>query len=390
MAISYPCPLCGYKYIAASVGVCPSCGKDVRKAKGKKFYVTLWVEMPDGTKRKIRRRAPGKTLEEARMFEVKLKEELTVAGAPLQDPNVRFSRLWQEYVDWCKQTNKPSWVKRKESIYKHWFEPFFGHRKLKHINKHLIEKYISWRIEQGNKAPRGGVVKPHTVRVELAVLKNCLQKAVEWGYLKDNPAKGVKVPIKGTPFEKWHIFTPQEAQRLIEALAPPARYVVELAFYTGWRIGEILNLKWEQVDLERGIVVLSRDETKASKSQVRVLNHEAVKLLEKVKKRYGNSPYVFPSPRTGEPLKGVRKAFKSALKRAGLPTTIRLHDIRHTYISWAIQKGVPMPILQELVGHSTLQMLLHYTHLDAEAKRKEADKITITGEPALRVISGGE
>lgn len=389
MAIDYPCPLCSHRYVSANKGVCPSCGRDVRKVGNKKFYVTLWVETPDGKKRKIRRRVPASTLQEARQYEAKLKEEYVSAGAPLHDPNVRFTRLWQEYIDWCRRTNKPSWVRRKESIYRHWLEPFFGHRKLKHINRHLIEKYLLWRSEQGNKSSRGGAVKPHTLRVELAVLKNCLQKAVEWGYIKDNPCRNVKVPVKGTPFEHWHILTPEEARRLIESLVPPVNYIVEFALLTGWRVSEILNLRWDQVDLGRGIAVLPADKNKASKTQVRVLSSEAIKLLEKARARYGMSQYVFPSPQTGLPYKNVKNSFKSGLKRAGLPTTIRFHDLRHTYITWAVQRGVPLPVLQELVGHSTLQMILRYTHLDTTVKRKEADKITLTGEPALRVVSGG-
>ena len=138
-------------------------------------------------------------------------------------------------------------------------------------------------------------------------------------------------------------------------------YYIDLA--TGLRRGELLGLKWEDIDLERGDLRVKRQLARINGEIVEAplktknayrtlpLAADAIGILKAQKKKVGSSPWVFPSP-TGGPLSPdcVNNMLHRVLKRAGLPS-IRFHDLRHTFATLALQNGVDIKTVSGMLGH---------------------------------------
>jgi len=160
-------------------------------------------------------------------------------------------------------------------------------------------------------------------------------------------------------------------------------YYIELA--TGLRRGELLGLKWEDLDLEQctlrvqrqvsrinGEVVEAPLKTKNSYRTIS-LGEDAVGILKKQRKKCGGSEYVFPSP-TGGPISpdSVIQMLHRVLKRAGLPK-VRFHDLRHTFATVALQNGVDIKTVSGMLGHYSAGFTLDtYAHVTTQAQREAA------------------
>ena len=163
-------------------------------------------------------------------------------------------------------------------------------------------------------------------------------------------------------------------------------YYIELA--TGLRRGELLGLKWEDIDLEQGIIHIRRQiaridgeiveaplKTKNSYRSVSI-GQDAVEILRE-QQRKTNSEYVFPSP-TGGPISpdSVLKMLHRVLKRAGLPE-IRFHDLRHTFATMALQNGVDVKTVSGMLGHYSAGFTLDtYAHVTTAAQRQAANTMS--------------
>ena len=128
------------------------------------------------------------------------------------------------------------------------------------------------------------------------------------------------------------------------------------------RRGEIFNLKWDNIDFDFNFIELT--ETKSGKSRKIPISN---KLMEIFKKR-NNSQYVFINKDTGEPFKDIKKAFRNILKQAQIKN-FRFHDLRHTAATRMVEKGIPLPVVQELLGHAKISTTMRYTHAMPEQKQ---------------------
>ena len=361
MAILVECPQCRARN-SLRRDTCLKCGFSVKKAANKVYWVDYYDQ--DGRRRR-ERIGPSKMAAEARWAEIRrLKaeaEQIPSKKAAL----IRFSDFWEKtYYPWVLQNNSPSWAERKRFIYEAHLRPYFGDLTLREITSSVIEDYKNTRLSEG--------AAPGTVNRELAVLKHAFSLAQKRGvYTKENPVKSVTMFQENK--DRWRFLTREEAQRLLDATPPATRPIFEFLLATGLRLGNVLNLRWDQVDLKRGTIRIPASSTKAKKELILPLSDWALDVL-RGHPRHISSPYVFCKS-SGRPYKDVRTGFKRALKRAGLDPSIRIHDLRHTFASWAIQDGVDLALLKELLGHSTLVMVLRYAHLDTKTLREGLQKI---------------
>ena len=199
-------------------------------------------------------------------------------------------------------------------------------------------------------------MKPATVNRELALLKHMFTKAIEWGLVKENPAKAVK--LLEEPPRRVRYLTPDALTRLLNACAPHLKPIVLMAVHTGMRIREILPLTWPQVDVRRRILTLAK--TKNQERRIIPLNDQAIEVLRTLP-RHMESSSVF-CDQDGGPYQRLVKGFRQACRRAGI-SDFRFHDLRHTFASHLVMRGVPLRTVQELLGHKTGQMTPRYTHL---------------------------
>jgi integrase len=214
---------------------------------------------------------------------------------------------------------------------------------------------------------------PGTISNALTPLREMFGHAVEWEYLTANPALGVKrPPVKRT---EMHVLGPAEINRLLAKVDGPGR--VAILMTTGMRRGELLALRWGDVDwfsrriwVRRNVTTHGQFQEPKTRGSVRAIAMPAT-LATALREHQLASPFsdeddlIFANEK-GSPLDGhnfVRRVFEPALRRAGLPK-IRFHDLRHTFASLLIAQGEHAKLISEQLGHASVQITLdRYGHL---------------------------
>ena len=270
-----------------------------------------------------------------------------------KDPDpIKFHEFAKEFLEWARVNHKTSSRSRELS----------NMRKLEKVfhNKNIHE-ITAWEIEKW-KLKRKGEVKPSTVNRELATLKSMLNKAVEWGKLKESPTRRVK-PLKGVT-KRLRYLMPDEVQRLISNCSDHLKPIVIVAVHTGMRKGEILSLRWDQVVFEKGIITLL--DTKNDQRRYVPMDETVKSTLMGIEKK---SDYVFCGLKPGKPLVWIEMSFHKALEKSGIQD-FKIHDLRHTFASNLIMAGVDLMTVKELLGHKTIEMTLRYSHLAPDHKMR--------------------
>ena len=223
-----------------------------------------------------------------------------------------------------------------------------------------------------------------TVNYALAVLKFILRDAVDQAHLAANPAAPVR-PVRdpdSNGHEPVRFLDPAEIRRLLNAANEPYRTLYEVAVGTGLRRGELLALRWSDVDLAKGVLRVERTRGRVKDGDDYVVRDAPVKtkhsrrtldlspaLVETLLAHpAGDDPaadHVFRSPATGGPLDpdNVDRAFVRHLALAELPA-VRVHDLRHTHASLLVAIGVHPKAIQARMGHASITTTLNtYGHL---------------------------
>ena len=361
MGLLQECPHCKYRN-SASAKTCKKCGTDLRRAKGKVY----WIEYYDLNKKRRRERiGPNRQVAEARLAEVKRQ---LAAGKFIPEASMGtmlFSEYWEKhYMPWVSSVNSPRWTQRKQEIYRLHLAPVFGACKLKDITRADVEAYMRQRLQEG--AASG------TVNREVAVLKHALGKAVEWKLLASNPAAGIKMLRERD--DAWQVIPAEDWQKIFQYLPAHVQPLFQFLWGTGVRLGSALQLTWEQIDLENKLLRIPASGTKQRKELFLPLPDDLVDLLVSIR-GHQNSEYVFTNTK-GRPLDrhDVHRAWRKALEKAGT-RKYRIHDIRHTFGARAVKAGVDIRIIKELLGHQTFEMVLRYTHVDLDTLREAINRM---------------
>ena len=185
-----------------------------------------------------------------------------------------------------------------------------------------------------------------------------------------NPCRGIEYfPEEG---RERYLTTPElarigEANRRT-AVGPHAAAALRLLIFTGARLREILHLKWDHIDFERGLLLLPTSKT--GKKTI-VLNAPALAVLNALPRTSG---FVIAGASVDSPRSDLKKPWKAVAARAGL-SGVRIHDLRHTHASVGAGAGLGLPIIGKLLGHSQSATTQRYAHLDADPLRKASEHI---------------
>jgi integrase len=184
----------------------------------------------------------------------------------------------------------------------------------------------------------------------------------DWQWVTDNPVSKISKPRQARGRERY--LSDDERERLLTACrASSNRYllpVVVLAISTGMRRGEIMNLRWSDVDLKRGTIILTA--TKNDTSRAVPLSGLALTLLQDLAKvRRLDTPLLFPGTLPQKPM-DLKKPWEQAMAQAKLQD-FRFHDLRHTAASYLAMNGATTMEIAAVLGHKTLQMVKRYSHL---------------------------
>ena len=199
-----------------------------------------------------------------------------------------------------------------------------------------------------------------TINRELATLKAFFNMAIRDGKTDVNPVKEVKFFKEDD--KKERILNPEEIQRLLAECNGHLKPIAIIALNTGMRLREILYLKWDNVNFNRNIIIVTKTNTKNKKTKRIPMNGLVVETLQGVERK---PEYVFCDPKTGGPYHSIKTTFGKALKRAGLEG-VRFHDLRHTAATMMVISGVDLVTVKEILGHFSIEMTMHYAHPTAE------------------------
>lgn len=284
-------------------------------------------------------------------------------------PKILFENFAKLYLEHA-QTNKSANTYRLNITNFRSLTPFFQGKCLSEIKNQDIERFKAQRITQ---------VSPASVNRDLSCLRHALRKASEWGYLIFSPMKGVRF-FKEPP-GRLRFLSEEEINRLLEELPEGTRTIVLCALYTGFRKGEILGLKWEDVDLKNRMIRVEK--TKTNERRIIPISEGLFKhLLEMSHKNKNGKGFVFASFKIN-----LRRNFEAGLKRAGIDD-FRFHDLRHTFASHLVMSGAGLKVVQELLGHKTMAMTVRYSHVSQDHLQDAINRLTYIPEGTNQALEG--
>lgn len=282
----------------------------------------------------------------ARCTEALLRSGIDAAVDLAAEPTLGEALQW--YLE--RETASKKGAEQEARRVRAWCTRDLARLKLSHLTAQHFIAHKNARLAEG--------CSGSTVRIELCLI-SALYKAAkqEWGlpYL-ENPIASVRKPKSGRGRDRR--LTAEEAHRFQKALQACdkeiVRLVIEFALSTAGRQGEILRLRWQDVDLNRRVAVFY--ETKNGEDRPVALTKEAVAVLKRVGTR--DTERVFPTTRTV-----ITRAWRKILKDAEIKN-FRFHDLRHEATSALFERGMTTMEVQKITGHKTLSMLLRYTQMD--------------------------
>ena len=365
---------------------------NIRKRKDGRWEGRYTAGYDAKTGKRIIKNVLGKT-------QAQVKEKLQAAIAECQGLNVSRSeeytvatwlRTWYEL--YAKPNVRTATANRYELMIERYTIPRIGSIKLKklttrHLQKLYKELLDSGRIHVGSNQPQG--LSSTTVHSVHLMLHAALERAVKERLIPRNPTedcvppKPRKVEMQILPAQDMHAYL--EAAKARDLL--PMFY---LELVSGLRKGELVALRWDDLDIQSNTVSVSKQYVRnpdgsleltrpKTENSVRLVSipQTAVDLLIQEHEKHPDSPYLFPSPVTGEMYHpdSVVNLHKKILKDAGLPH-IRFHDLRHTFATTALQNGVDVKTVSSMLGHYDAGFTLRtYTHATRQMQESAAEKM---------------
>ncbi|OGP62750.1 MAG: hypothetical protein A2170_10055 [Deltaproteobacteria bacterium RBG_13_53_10] len=329
---------------------------------GNKWYVDLYV---DGRRR---RKAIG-SRKEAENAQTAIKADVLRGEFKFKrESKVQFEAFAQNYLNHCKTNKKKSWQRDENSI--QFLEVHFGGMLLSKITPLDIEDYKTKRINgeiklkpkpNASRSRTDWKVQPATINRELACLKHMFSLAKKWKMADENPVKEVQF-FQERQIE-MKILSQEEIGRLLDYTSPRLKPIVIVALNTGLRKGEILHLRWSDIDFDNKFIFLK--ETKSNRFRKIPMSGLVLETLRALKR---DKEFVFTNPRTSRPLSDLQTGFKAACRKAAVGD-LRFHDLRHTAATYMVTGGIDLVTVKDILGHATIQMTMRYAHPTPENKR---------------------
>ena len=363
MAIFAECPSCHKKQSNRNKKC--KCNEDLDKAK-RSERVNYWISyyLPNG---RNRRELIGRKLSDAQAAEGKRKAQKYENPAVLEKvttAKITFTELASWYLNLSKVKKLSAYDREKVVITN--FNTIFGLQLVNSITLEALEEYQDQRNEQG--------MAPRSIDYETGAAQRMLIKAFDNDKIDGNslkPFRRLKNALKKKSNERKRTITINEYIELLNSAPNHLKNIINVAFYTGMRVGEIVGLKWEHIDDRTGFIRLTMVDTKeSSKKNIPIYNHVAEILRAAGKVRHIQHDYVFTYG--GQPIKRVVKSFKSCCERANVPYGLKnangviFHDIRRTVKTNMVKAGIDKIYRDVILGHSLEGMDARYIHPDDE------------------------
>jgi integrase len=340
-----------------------------------------WVTLLDGRKVRINGRPSIDTKAAAEAAERAHINRLLSPTANHEQKEVptleEFAPLFLEVA---RAQNKESEVASKEMILRVHLLPAFGSRKLDQVDYAEIQDYSARKSKELSKK---------TVNNHLTVLRRLLDVARRRSLIERLP----DIEWLDAPKPEFDFLEFGEATRLVTAADEGWREMILVGLRTGLRQGELLALRWEDVDLHRRLLLVRRSVTrgvvgtpKSGKGREVPLGNEVVEALRRYRHLKGELVFCADDGRMFRKNE-CKWPLRRACKRAGI-RRVGWHVLRHTFASHLVMRGVPLRVVQELLGHATIEMTMRYAHLSPSVPREAVN--LLDGSLGIGWVSAGE
>ncbi len=331
---------------------------------------SYWIDI-GFNHRRIRKRSPDNTNKGARNYELFIRNKLA-KGEPFEKKDQNIKYTFKEFaLEWLKNyveiNNKPSECEIRRYIVNSTLIPFFGKKFIDEISNYDIENYKKYLQKQRKLAPK-------SINNYLSILSKCLKTSLEWDMNTNLPR--IKF-LKVAP-QKYDFLSEEEAESLLINSEGLWHEMIVLALKTGLRFGEIIALKWKDIDFKTKSIIVCRNivrgyEGSPKNNRIRTVPL-TIGVIKMLNKRSKNSDYVFHS--LGKPLKYnyCRQKLHEECQKSNI-RPISWHVLRHTFASHLAIKGVSVFSIKELLGHSDIKMTMRYSHPNFTMLRSAIDTL---------------
>ena len=324
------------------------------KRKNGIFFIEYFDEERD-LKRRVSTRSKNK--KEALKFLVEFEKKLEGMN---QEKIITLASFKSYYINYIGSTHSKKYLESIDLSFRK-LQNFLEHDFA--LNKISVQQLQHFMSISFSKTKYGTIMYIRT-------LKAAFTRAVEWGYISENPFKKIKLPR--TPKNFPVFINDLVFSKIIECTNDVTmKDIFNCAFFTGMRLGEIVNLKWDAVNLDTKIIFVRNDDdfvTKSKRERLIPINEKLyVILLNKFLNRSKNSNHVFTKSNGFKYNNNhVSKYFKKVVRSLNLNPKIHFHTLRHSFASNLVQKDVSLYVVKELLGHEDISTTQIYSHLRKE------------------------
>ena len=334
-----------------------------REDRGNAWHVDFVFRHADGRRERIRRQSPVNTKAGAEEYERQLRQKLMADGT-LKDTSMTLDELFEEYIQAKSAEVKHTTINLRRGDYNAYIRETLGDMQVAQIDSRIVAGFMA-RLPKHLSAASVGRI--------LSTLSAVLSTAKAWGIIKVlpdfHPPKIHRKPPCFLSFE--------EADRLLE-VSGPVHTAVAIGLKAGLRVGEIFGLRWSDIDFQRKELHVRQQKfsngsgfgtTKNGKERVVPMPESLVTVLRQTPRMLG-CDLVLHKQGKGVPSSKHFGWLQEAFQDAEIERSkgIGWHILRHTYASHLVIKGVPLKVVQELLGHADIHMTMVYAHLSPVTK----------------------
>jgi integrase len=271
-----------------------------------------------------------------------------------------LNEFWEQYY-WPHIKTRLRTFRNIESMWRLRIKPIFGKQRLDDIKVVELERFQTSLIE---KRLSGSHVTGH-----IKLISRMFTLAIQWELITKNPCD--KVEYMKFDNQKERFLSTEEQKRFIQVLMlhpqRPVNLLMIFLLVTGVRSGVAKALQWSWVDMNNCTITVPPSVAKNKKQNVILLNTTAMDIFARVSGVH--CTHVFINPMTQKPYNDIKKSFKSALREANIPQTVRIHDLRHTFCSNLVSNNVSLASVQQLANHACYTTTLRYAKISQETLR---------------------
>ncbi|MBI4468109.1 MAG: site-specific integrase [Acidobacteria bacterium] len=321
------------------------------------------------------------TKKQAQAAETRFKNELLQGRYDLVDQarmDTTLSQYSKQYLNWSEEHKKSFKDDRTNMAV---LVVHFGSKRLSDISPIDVERF---KIERRKTPTRRGTTRAAaTVNRELALLRHVLTMALRDGLIRDHPMKSGKVRLyrEDNKVERF-LNEEEEAQLLLACVGRYAhlRPIIVTALYTGMRRGEVFNLKWSDVDLDRNQIHVRKSKT--GKPRTIHITPNVHSVIEQLLPLTAESEFVFGNPNTGKARTDSKHGFTAVCRAAGI-AGLRFHDLRHTFATRLARSSGNIVDVAHVLGHAQISTTMRYAHAIPDKVAAAMDRLAMPERKAV-------